>query len=64
MELEGISVEALANPNLYQRPVEEEVAEETAKSFLESKQNRTSTLRDMHIKSKSKRSKKLILFLY
>ena len=45
MELEGISVEALADPTLYRRPVEEEQAEETAQSFLESKQNRASMLR-------------------
>jgi hypothetical protein len=57
VELEGISIEALADPSRYRRPVEEEVAEETAKSFLESKQNRTSILRDLNIKSKPKRSK-------
>jgi hypothetical protein len=55
--LEGISLEALTDPSLYRRPVEEEEAEQTAKSFLESKQNRTSTLRDINLKSKPKRSK-------
>ncbi len=65
MELEGISVEALTDPTLYRRPAEEEEAEQTAKSFLESKQNRTSTLRDVHIKSKPKRSKQQMNdFLY
>ena len=41
---------------MYRRPVEDE-AEEIAKSFLESKQNRASMLRDVNIKSKPKRSK-------
>lgn len=56
VELEGISVEALADPTRYQRPVEEEEAEETTKSFLESKQNKTAMLRDVTFRPKLKKS--------
>ncbi|CAF4669138.1 unnamed protein product [Rotaria sp. Silwood1] len=55
VELEGISIEALADPSLYRRPKEEEEAEQTTQSFLESKQNRASILRDVNIRTKTKR---------
>lgn len=57
MEFEGISVEALADPTLYRRPPEEEEAEVTMKTFLESKLNRAAVLRDSNIRTKPKRSK-------
>lgn len=57
MEFEGISVEALADPTLYRRPPEEEEAEVTTKTFLESKLNRAAVLRDSNIRTKPKRSK-------
>ncbi|CAF3175521.1 unnamed protein product [Rotaria sp. Silwood2] len=55
VELEGIPIEALADPSLYRRPIEEEEAEQTTQSFLESKQNRASILRDVNIRLKTKR---------
>jgi hypothetical protein len=54
--LEGIPIEALVDPTSYRRPQEVEEAEQTEKTFLESKQNRTSTLRDLNVKPKYKRS--------
>lgn len=57
MELEGISVEALADPTLYRRPPEEEEAEVTTKTFLESKHTRATMLRDSNIRTKPKRSR-------
>lgn len=56
MEFEGIQLEALENPNMYHRTEEEEEAEKKAQTFLESKQNRSSMLRDLNLKAKTKRS--------
>ncbi|CAF1414036.1 unnamed protein product [Rotaria sordida] len=56
VELEGIPMEALADPSLYRRPKEEEEAEQATQTFLESKQNRTSILRDVNIRVKTKRN--------
>jgi hypothetical protein len=47
-------MDALANPHFYRRTAEEEEAEQAAQSFLESKQNRTSMLRDLNLKTKAK----------
>ncbi|CAF3406660.1 unnamed protein product [Rotaria socialis] len=51
-ELEGIPMEALADPSCYRRPIEEEEAEKTTQTYLESKQNRASVLRDINIRRK------------
>lgn len=56
VELEGIELDALENPNLYRRTQEEEEEEKKAQSFLESKQNRTSMLRDLNLKMKPKKT--------
>lgn len=57
MEFEGIPVEALADPSLYRRPVEEEESENVGQTYLESKQNRAANLRDNTLRIKPKRSK-------